>query len=454
MSVDRLQDLLSKKGNLLSDDTLIETRRVPSAGSSVSGSEGSVVVHKDRKAEQPLRIRTKNLELDQEDDFNDYVIDPPLPPPTELNPGKLYALYEFSGDDPSHCELERDDAVTLLNDQDGYWWLVRKDTDAKIGFAPAECLETYDERLARLNCWKNEERERNSKETLEQFPDTKVDKMNKSVTFSEEVTITEHDGNDDNDDDDDDDDDNEDRDAYEPALVDEGPDDDEVGDNDLEPLDAEVLQDLDANSENMGSEFFVAPLVVKKNKPKNVFEESDTEESPFLQPHAFFASTNGSGSIGTYSPSSSEFDSPESLPHRRQSHESPQDVERRGNIPQSKGTRDIAKSMQLLDDLINDEMNTAASINEDGDCTLTYDNESTDKLSSPISFEGAKKNLSNLTSSTFSNSNISLHKVISSGTASSVDADIHPEIEALFKDSLGKMDALSQRLKDLDRLLK
>ncbi|KAK6881376.1 Bud site selection protein 14 [Candida tropicalis] len=34
------------------------------------------------------------------------------------------------------------------------------DEDGKVGFVPAECLETYGERLARLNCFKNEELEK------------------------------------------------------------------------------------------------------------------------------------------------------------------------------------------------------------------------------------------------------------------------------------------------------
>lgn len=81
---------------------------------------------------------------------------PPSSPPKELDPNKLYALFDFNGPDPSHLELFKDDSVVLLNDSDSYWWLVKRIDDSKVGFAPAEILETYQERLARLNCWKNE----------------------------------------------------------------------------------------------------------------------------------------------------------------------------------------------------------------------------------------------------------------------------------------------------------
>ena len=92
---------------------------------------------------------------DEDEDEDDLI--PPPPPPKELDPDKLYALYPFQGPDPSHCNLQQDEACFLLNDQDGYWWLVKRCSDGKIGFAPAEILETFPERLARLNCWKNEQ---------------------------------------------------------------------------------------------------------------------------------------------------------------------------------------------------------------------------------------------------------------------------------------------------------
>ncbi|CAK9435799.1 uncharacterized protein LODBEIA_P04790 [Lodderomyces beijingensis] len=111
---------------------------------------------------------------------------PPRSPPQDLDPSKLYGLYNFSGPEPSHCTLSRDEPVHLVNDEDNYWWLIRKltkiermerlrnlgaeipgdqeidsdDEDGKIGFVPAECLETHGERLARLNCRKNEEMEK------------------------------------------------------------------------------------------------------------------------------------------------------------------------------------------------------------------------------------------------------------------------------------------------------
>lgn len=152
-----------------------------------------------------------------EDEFMLY--SPPRSPPTEVDPKRLYGLFDFVGTDPQHCKLKRDEPVYLVNDEDSYWWLVKKltkeervsyeryrlqdnmnkitaqydsdDEDGKIGFVPAECLETYGERLARLNCFKNEELERTNSmlatskldNSLSKKNSLKCGKMTKSVTF-------------------------------------------------------------------------------------------------------------------------------------------------------------------------------------------------------------------------------------------------------------------------------
>ncbi|CEP23912.1 unnamed protein product [Cyberlindnera jadinii] len=468
MSAEALHALLTTRADLLKDDTLTEKKRVPSTGSSVSGSEGSVVITREngKPQDQMLKIRTKNLSLDynEEDDFNDYVIEDPLPPPKELHPDKLYALYAFKGDDPSHCELERDDAVVLLNDQDSYWWLVRKEKDSSIGFAPAECLETYDERLARLNCWKNEEMERSSKETLQIFMDRSMDRSrNKSVTFSEEVTVTEREPY------------PEEEEELSDASIDELISVKDDGHFGILPTDLERDEAfIETNSDALGSDFVVPPLVLKKNQNKKLSDGFDPEiESPLSQPQAFFINSNGSGSIGTYSPSSSEMESPGDTPNmnkyaRKSVPDSPEDYERRGNIPQSRRTRDIAKSMQMLDDLINEEMETTrasgSSTEEEEDVTITTDYNH-NRLSPPIELKNTKtKNLSMLTNSTNSNSNVSLGCTRSDSTASSSlevlqvpklheqvpeTIPINPQVEEMFRLPFGKMDELSQKLKAL-----
>lgn len=148
--------------------------------SSVSSNAESYNTFYDDNFDSYCESDTENDPTDPDNvlDSDDDMLLPPLPPrlpPKELDPNKLYGLFDFLGPDPLHCTLFREEPVYLINDLDNYWWLIRKMTkqeriignttneeifsdeeDGKIGFVPAECLETHGERLARLNCYKNE----------------------------------------------------------------------------------------------------------------------------------------------------------------------------------------------------------------------------------------------------------------------------------------------------------
>lgn len=137
----------------------------------------------------------------------------PLPPPQELDPDKLYALYAFNGPDPSHCQLKQDEACTLLNDQDSYWWLVRRYSDTKIGFAPAEILETHPERLARLNCWKNENMSPRKNDSIGR-PNGQTSK-GKFETTDDDYSADDDGGDEEDEEEDDDEDDDDDKTAHE-----------------------------------------------------------------------------------------------------------------------------------------------------------------------------------------------------------------------------------------------
>ncbi|KAI5952981.1 BUD14 [Candida theae] len=171
--------------------------------------EGSTSYSDDDEVNGKKQMDFHEQEYDDDDDDDDLIVppSPPRSPPRDLDPTKLYGLYDFSGPDPSHCSLTRDEPVHLLNDDDNYWWLIKKLTkdekiaryqetnnatididsdreDGKIGFVPAECLETHGERLARLNCFKNEEMEKLVENELQLIDrSAKGSKTVKAVTF-------------------------------------------------------------------------------------------------------------------------------------------------------------------------------------------------------------------------------------------------------------------------------
>lgn len=174
--------------------------------------ESKIITDNDNSNEEDENDQEESGEEEEEEgEFEDEEEYQSLPPPQELDPDKLYALYAFNGPDPSHCQLEQDEACILLNDEDAYWWLVKRCKDNNIGFAPAEILETFPERLARLNCWKNEnmtssainslqsldminQSEKEQQETLETKKSSnlklpyKFNKNEKSVSFSNIVS--------------------------------------------------------------------------------------------------------------------------------------------------------------------------------------------------------------------------------------------------------------------------
>ncbi|EGW33303.1 uncharacterized protein SPAPADRAFT_66281 [Spathaspora passalidarum NRRL Y-27907] len=265
---------------------------------------------------------------DEEENLEDLYLppSPPRSPPREIDPNKLYGLYDFSGPDPSHCTLQRDEPVHLINDEDNYWWLIRKLTkqerierglqekgedqevvtdeeDGKVGFVPAECLETYGERLARLNCFKNEELEKKELplESVEggetEEGDNSVDslssrqnkKCNKSVTFESLGEIT----------DDDDDEENEEDTLRRPPgfgyfIHDKITQDEDKSDE----KQSEILSDI----------FPETPLNLPKHKrssdkkPDKLNIADDAFEELFIQPKRASLNTLDEISIGSYSP--------------------------------------------------------------------------------------------------------------------------------------------------------
>lgn len=67
----------------------------------------------------------------------------------------VYALHTFAATVEGQASVVRGDALTLLDDSNSYWWLVKVLKTAEVGYIPAENIETPYERLARLNSHRN-----------------------------------------------------------------------------------------------------------------------------------------------------------------------------------------------------------------------------------------------------------------------------------------------------------
>ncbi|KAL1919501.1 uncharacterized protein VTP21DRAFT_2194 [Calcarisporiella thermophila] len=102
-------------------------------------------------------------ELDDDDtssddfvDDEDYLSSPSIPD-EDIDFDHVYALHDFIATVDGQASVERNDLLSLLDDTNTYWWLVKVLRTSEVGYIPAENVETPHERLARLNKHKNVE---------------------------------------------------------------------------------------------------------------------------------------------------------------------------------------------------------------------------------------------------------------------------------------------------------
>ena len=67
----------------------------------------------------------------------------------------VYSLHTFAATVEGQASVVKGDSLTLVDDSNSYWWLVRVLKTQEIGYIPAENIETPFERLARLNKHRN-----------------------------------------------------------------------------------------------------------------------------------------------------------------------------------------------------------------------------------------------------------------------------------------------------------
>ncbi|KAI8997213.1 hypothetical protein BDB01DRAFT_770279 [Pilobolus umbonatus] len=95
----------------------------------------------------------------------------------------VYALHTFGATVEGQASVVRGDALTLLDDSNSYWWLVKVLKTAEVGYIPAENIETPHERLARLNSHRNIQ----NTSKLHDFPPSNKPKSTKRVTLAKGV---------------------------------------------------------------------------------------------------------------------------------------------------------------------------------------------------------------------------------------------------------------------------
>lgn len=89
-----------------------------------------------------------------EDDDDDLSSSPSIPD-ENIDFDLVYALHNFIATVEGQATVYKGNSLTLLDDSNSYWWLVRVLRTQEVGYIPAENIETPFERLARLNKHRN-----------------------------------------------------------------------------------------------------------------------------------------------------------------------------------------------------------------------------------------------------------------------------------------------------------
>lgn len=94
-------------------------------------------------------------EEEEEEEEEDDLSSSPSIPDEHIDFDLVYALHTFLATVEGQASVVKGDQLTLLDDSNSYWWLVRVLKTSAVGYIPAENIETPFERLARLNKHRN-----------------------------------------------------------------------------------------------------------------------------------------------------------------------------------------------------------------------------------------------------------------------------------------------------------
>lgn len=93
-------------------------------------------------------------DLEEDEEASDFSTSPSIPD-ENIDFSLVYTLHTFEATVEGQASVKKEDSLTLLDDSNSYWWLIKNLKTLEIGYIPAENIETPYERLARLNKYRN-----------------------------------------------------------------------------------------------------------------------------------------------------------------------------------------------------------------------------------------------------------------------------------------------------------
>ncbi|KAL0137524.1 hypothetical protein V8B55DRAFT_1529084 [Mucor lusitanicus] len=196
-------------------------------------------------------------EEEEEEDGSDFTSSPSIPD-ENINFDLVYTLHTFEATVDGQASVKKGDALTLLDDSNSYWWLIRDLKTSEVGYIPAENIETPFERLARLNKHRNVEL--TSMEQAAHYINNKAapnasSKKKKKVILSTSLNVQLH------------------------VLL-TGEDDDEIEEETYEEWNEEMLDDDDMDQD---SEPHTVSQQPQQAEPKEENEDEDDDDNTPLQ---------------------------------------------------------------------------------------------------------------------------------------------------------------------------
>ncbi|KAI7902127.1 uncharacterized protein BX663DRAFT_511827 [Cokeromyces recurvatus] len=171
----------------------------------------------------------------------------PSIPDEDINFEVVYTLHSFEATMDGQATVKKGDALTLLDDSNSYWWLIRDLKSLEVGYIPAENIETPFERLARLNKHRNIEITSLEQATFYNNNEIKGTIKEKKVILSTLLNV-----------------------QLQILLT--GEDEDEIEDEEYEVWDEEMLDDDDEEEEENDTTI--------KDEPENSKENHEKEDIP------------------------------------------------------------------------------------------------------------------------------------------------------------------------------
>lgn len=129
-------------------------------------------------------------DLEEDEEASDFSTSPSIPD-ENIDFSLVYTLHTFEATVEGQASVKKEDSLTLLDDSNSYWWLIKNLKTLEIGYIPAENIETPYERLARLNKYRNLEI---TTEPGHYINKNKINKkkvvLSKSIHFQLQVILT------------------------------------------------------------------------------------------------------------------------------------------------------------------------------------------------------------------------------------------------------------------------